>query len=123
MDHINGMTICEYWESKKRFGNGSTQDVHWGAVRKAMESAGQAHHHWVVKQASGFCATGKMMQQWNQRKTAKCPQCAVAVEDELHVWRCKGEGVETVWEESIQKLGQLMIKQKTLPNLAAIICG
>ena len=87
-----------------------------------MESAGRARRHWVVKQASGFCATEKMMQQWNQRKTAKCPRCAVAVEDELHVWMCKGEGVEAVWEESIQKRGQWMIKQKTLPNLAAIIC-
>ena len=46
----------------------------------------------------------------------------MAVEDELHVWMCKGEGVETVWEESIQKLGQWMLKQRTLPNLAAIIC-
>ena len=122
VDHIDGMTIREYWESKKRFGNGSIQEVHWGAVGKAMESAGRARRHWVVKQASGFCATGKMMQRWNQRKTAKCPRCAVAVEDELHVWMCKGEGVETVWEESIQKLGQWMLKQKTLPNLAAIIC-
>ena len=60
--HIDGMTICDYWESKTRFGNGSTQDVHWGAVGKTMESAGRALHHWVVKQASGFCATGKMMQ-------------------------------------------------------------
>ena len=115
VDHIDGMTIREYWESKKRFGNGSIQEVHWGAVGKAMESA---RCHWVVKQASGFCATGKMMQRWNQRKTAKCPRCAVAVKDELHVWMCKGEGVETVWEESIQKLGQWMLKQKTLPNLA-----
>ena len=86
-----------------------------------MESAGRARRHWVVKQASGFCATGKMMQWWNQRKAAKCPQCATAVEDELHVWMCKGEGVEAVWEGSIQKLGQWMIKQKTLPNIA-IIC-
>ena len=75
--------------------------------------------HWVVKQASGFCATGKMMQQWNQRKTAKCPRCSVAVEDELHVWMCKGEGVETVWEESIQKLGQWMLKQKNLTKLSS----
>ena len=85
VDHIDGMTIREYWESKKRFGNGSIHEVHWGAVGKAMESAGRARRHWVVKQASDFCATGKMMQRWNQRKTAKCPRCSVAVEDELHV--------------------------------------
>ena len=28
VDHIDGMTIREYWESKKRFGNGSIQEVH-----------------------------------------------------------------------------------------------
>ena len=62
------------------------------------------------------------MQRWNHRKTAKRPRCVVAGEDELHVLMCKGEGVDAVREESIQKLGQWMIKQKTLPNLAAIIC-
>ena len=34
----------------------------------------------------------------------------------------EGKGIDAVWEESIPKLGQWMIKQKMLPNLAAIIC-
>ena len=59
MDHIDGTTICEYWESKKRFGNGSTQDVHWGAVGKAMESAGRARRHWWLNRHLVFVQQGK----------------------------------------------------------------
>ena len=45
VDHIDGMTIRDYWESKKRFGNGSIQEVHWGAVGKAMD---QQNGHVVI---------------------------------------------------------------------------
>ena len=62
------------------------------------------------------------MQRWKQQTSAKCPRCDEEIEDGLHVWLCKGDGVEEVWEASIRKLRQWMTKQKTLPNLAAVVC-
>ena len=121
-DHIEGKELLEYWESKERFGTGSAEVIHWEAVGKAMSAVGRTRRQWVVKHASGFCATGKMLQRWKQQESAKCPRCEVSVEDARHVWLCKGEGVQTRWEQSIRKLRVWMTMQKTQPNLADVIC-
>ena len=121
-EHIDGSKICEYWESKSRFQQGTHNNIHWEAVGKEMENVGRTRRQWVVKHSSGFCATGKMMQRWKKQQTAKCPRCEEQVEDEIHVWLCKGDGVDEMWENSIRKLHLWMLKAKTLPNLAAVIC-
>ena len=87
-----------------------------------MKETKRTRRHWVVKHSSGFCATGKMMKRWKQQLSSKCPRCDEPVEDELHVWRCQGEGAADIWLESIRKLRSWMMKSKTLPNLTAIIC-
>jgi len=61
------------------------------------------------------------MHQWKQRESAKCPRCDDE-EDAKHVWVCQGEGVDAVWSCALQKLHRWMIEQKTLPNLADVIC-
>ena len=121
-DHIEGSKLCDYWESKGRFGDSSSEQVHWDAVATAMAAEGRSRRQWVVKHSSGFCGTGKMMQRWKLQESAKCPRCEEGVEDARHVWVCKGDGVENVWNEAIKKLRQWMLRQKTLPNLVAVIC-
>ena len=121
-DHIEGNELREYWESKERFGTGSADDIHWEAVGKAMSAVGRTRRQWVVKHASGFCATGKMLQRWKQQESAKCIRCDAVVEDARHVWLCKGEGVQTRWDQSIKKLREWMTMQQTQPNLANVIC-
>ena len=75
----------------------------------------------MTKHGSGFCATGKRMFRWEKRDTAKCPRCEED-EDTLHVWKCRGEGVDQVWEKAIAGLNRWMVENKTFPNLADVIC-
>ena len=62
------------------------------------------------------------MKRWKQQKSSKCPRCENETEDELHVWQCQGEGVEGKWKESIQKLHLWLLRSRSQPNLAAVIC-
>ena len=121
-EHIDGEAICEYWKEKGRFGSSRKEAIHWDAIGKAMEEVGRPRRQWIVKHASGFCATGKMMKRWKQQSSSKCPRCDEEVEDALHVWRCTGEGVEVQWKDSIQKLHLWMLRSRSQPNLAAVIC-
>jgi len=105
VDHVHGSELCEYWEERGRSGSGSAGDIDWEASGRAMVNAQRSRRQWVRKHGSGFCATGKMMFQWKKRDTAKCPQCEED-EDTLHVWKCRGEGVDQVWEKAIAGLNR-----------------
>ena len=61
------------------------------------------------------------MHWWKQRELAQCPKCDEE-EDAKHVWVCQGKVIDAVWSCALQKLHRWMIEQKTLPNLADVIC-
>ena len=121
-EHIDGSVTRSYWEGKERFRPEAWERVHWEAVGRAMSEAGRPRRQWVVKHASGFCATGKMMKRWNKQQSTKCPRCDEEVEDARHVWQCKGQGADDVWKSSLRKLHLWMLRSRTQPNLAAVIC-
>jgi hypothetical protein len=87
-----------------------------------MKAAPRSRRHWIVKHASGFCATGKMMKRWKQRDSDFCPRCQ-APEDTTHVWTCKGKDANATWNKSIEELRKWLITQKTLPSLTKVLCN
>ena len=121
IEHIQGKAVKKYWDGKKRFGGKSSADIDWNATKKAMESVPLSRKRWVSKHASGFCAVGKMMLKWKKRETDECPRCG-ASEDVEHVIRCRGEGSDEIWENSISQLRVWMTTQKTLGSMADVIC-
>jgi hypothetical protein len=70
--HIVGQTAITYWDSKGWF-NGHSDLIDWDSVGVAMKAAPLPRRQWIVKHTSGFCATGKMMKQWNQQDSDLCP--------------------------------------------------
>ena len=121
VEHIQGRSVRKYWEGKERFGNKSASDIDWEASKKAMESAVLSRKRWVTKHTSGFCAVGQMMLKWKKRPTDECPRCGVS-ENVEHVLQCRAKESDEIWSTSIKNLRMWMTKQKTLPNLADVIC-
>ena len=111
--HISGKRALNYWESKQRFEQGSTADVDWQATEDSMKALPKARQHWLVKQASGFCATGKMMLRRREWSTAKCPRCDCEMEDSAHVLQCQGSGAKETWQQGIEGLDSWMSQKGT----------
>ena len=121
IDHIRGTRAQKYWDKRKRFKEGSSADVDWQATADAMKSMPRARQHWMTKQASGFCATGKMMQRRGEWKTAKCLRCEEEMEDSEHVLRCSGAGAKEQWQEGIKSLRKWTAEQGTACDISAAI--
>ena len=121
IEHIQGRKVKEYWDGKKRFGNKTSSDIDWEASNKAMKSVVLSRKRWVTKHSSGFCAVGQMMLKWKKRPTDECPRCGVS-ENVEHVVRCRGKESDEIWLTAIKQLRIWMTQQKTLPNLADVIC-
>ena len=120
-DHLQGTHILAYWDSKKRFGDGTTTSVDWKATEKAMKGVSLSRQHWVTKHTSGHFSSGKMMKRWKKRDTAQCPRCDQD-EDAQHVWKCQGKDANVKWENSIARLKVWMRRHKTHPTVILVIC-
>ena len=54
-DHIRGDICRGYWDSKNRFGAGSSASVNWDATQQAMLDVKRSRRHWVTKHTTGYC--------------------------------------------------------------------
>ena len=107
------MKALDYWESKQRFLDETSSEVDWQATEDGMKGLPKARQHWLVKQASGFCATGKMMLRRKEWSAAKCPRCECEVEDSEHVLKCQGSGAVEQWKHGIDALDSWMRNKGT----------
>jgi hypothetical protein len=121
-DHARGICALRHWEEKARFGDVGVLSVDWECTGMAMKAAPLTRRHWISKQATGFCGTGKMMQLWKQRSTAECPRCHAPEEDVEHVYRCPNEDATAIWAESIDALLEWMLDNGSCPELARAFC-
>ena len=112
--------IVRYWEEMGRFGSGIHTEVDWETVGMGMASVPRTRRHWVTKHVSGFCSTGKMMQRWGKRASAKCPRCD-ADEDAAHVWKCRGHGADDIWTKAMENLKVTLVKACTHPNIIEVL--
>jgi Reverse transcriptase (RNA-dependent DNA polymerase) len=119
---IHGTAAKERWNKKKRFLEGTSEDIDWEAQGKAIASVQHSRQVWIVKHAVGMCGVGKWMKRWKQRESAECPRCQHPEEDEEHVWKCQNTEAKNVWKKSIEKLREWMTLKKTDPELRDGIC-
>jgi hypothetical protein len=121
VDHLHGNAAMSYWDSKNRFGAGTSALIDWRSTEKAMKAVSPTRQRWVTKHVSGFCGSRKMLHRWKKCADAICPRCE-SVEDAQHVWKCQGRGANDVWEKSIEQLREWLMREKTLPIMTAMIC-
>ena len=96
------------------------QNLSW----TGMEALHKARQHWLVKQASSVCSTGKTMVQRRKWSMAKCPRCDCEVEDSEHILLCKGSGAKEQWEQGLSALASWMRHTGTAVDVnQAIIQG
>jgi hypothetical protein len=77
--------------------------------------------HWVLKQVSGICGVGKMMNIWKKRETDECPRCG-EMEDAVHVLECPDPEAITQFEEAIDNLHKWLEAQCMAPEATELIC-
>ncbi len=56
------------------------------------------------------------MKRWKKRPMADCPRCG-AQETAQHVWVCRGNDADNVWESSINTLQSWLASVNTDPDL------
>ena len=115
--HVQGPPCTQYWDEKNRFEPGDSTAVDWKATAKAMKTVPHSRRIYVTKHSAGICGVGKWMKRWKQRESAKCPRCDHEEEDAQHVLKCRGEGVEQVWETALESLEQRCIDLNTDPDI------
>jgi hypothetical protein len=88
-----------------------------------MSQLTPAERHFITKNASNYCGVGTTLVQWKFQADATCPRCG-AVEDGIHVYRCRGSDADEVWNKNLQKLAEYMSKSETDPKLQdALLSG
>jgi hypothetical protein len=70
----------------------------------------------ITKHATGMCGMGKFMKIWGERETDACSR-GRAPENLAHVWMCPHPQAIDVWNASLKKLEDWMIKVGTLPDI------
>jgi hypothetical protein len=68
------------------------------------------------KHTSGMCGVGKFQKIWKLRETDACPHCGEP-EDALHVWQCRSSAVSNLWEHSLEKLRNHLLRLDTDPKI------
>jgi hypothetical protein len=84
----------EYWKEKLSLPEGTRID--WVGFEKAIKGLPRARRHWLAKQSSGMCTSGRMMKAMGMRETDECPRCGES-EDSTHLWQCSDQGTEIAW--------------------------
>jgi hypothetical protein len=117
-NHVGISQAERYWD--KRSGVGHAERVDWQAHTKAGKEVQGSRRIWIVKQASGMFASGKMMVQVGDRDRPDCPFCGQP-ENSAHIWLCQHQATLARWSESIQQLGHWMQTVRTDPAIMAAV--
>ena len=68
---IKGLVIFNYWVNvKKRIPEDKIDHIGWKTQGVAMTSSGWYTRSWVSKLMFGWCATGKIVKVWKQRRVS-----------------------------------------------------
>ncbi len=111
----------DYWESRN-IPHRCFYSVHWDAVGQALKSYPRHTRVFITKHTVGMCGVGKFMHRWKERDNPNCPRCG-CFEDAPHVWTCKGEDSNAVWDKFLLSLSQWLKEMQTDPDLAGFFWG
>ncbi len=62
------------------------------------------------------------MKRWNLREDSNCPRCG-EFEDAPHVWKCRGQGADEIWEKALEDLEGWLNKIQTDPDIVYCLVG
>jgi len=74
-------------------------------------------HHWMVKFATGFCATGSHMIYNKQWQAAECPCYRHPQEITVHILQCPSSKSQNLWNDSILQLQDILLEANTDPGI------
>ena len=95
------------------------EDIDWSATERAMSQLPLHRRRWVTKHVTGICGVAKCMHRWGKREDDKCCRCGES-EDAVHVWKCRTQETDALWEKAMDELATWLRDQVTAP---AIIRG
>jgi hypothetical protein len=108
-----------YWESRN-IPPTTFDSVHWEAVGQALQNSPRSKRIFITKHTVGMCGVGKFMHRWKERNNPNCPRCGL-FEDAPHVWVCKGEDSNAVWDSFLHSLSQWLEEAQTDPDLTSTV--
>ena len=116
-ERVNDHPIRQYWERKSAITNHIFPKVNWEAVGKIFSESSIGERRWFVKQATGHCATGTVMNQRHEWSHSKCPRCGLMEESPIHVCCCMAPTAVKQRDESMDKLRTAFESHVTEPNV------
>lgn len=115
-DLVHAEAAKEYWTRKDKLTQATIDSVNWELIEIAMNESRCSRRVFISKHSSGMCGVGKFMKRWKIRQDDSCPRCG-SPEDSAHVWTCKGEGANEVWEKALIDLEGWFNQKHTDPDL------
>jgi hypothetical protein len=115
-DLVHSDEAKEYWKRKDNLSDTDIDSVNWDLIGVAMKETKRSQRIFISKHSSGMCGVGKFMKRWQQRHDDSCPRCGMQ-EDSAHVWLCKGEGVDEIWDKAILEVERWLTKVQTDPDI------
>ena len=95
--------------------------VQWDDLRRALDGKPRMYQLWYAKQGSGYCGTGKNMQQWQMTTNSRCPNCNKPKEDAAHLNVCNSIDRKRLLQRSIGELEVWMEDHNTHPDILEFV--
>jgi hypothetical protein len=115
--HCGILRAEQYW--RRKIGD-RTDDVDWEGTGAAIRGIKKQRRQWLTKHISGFCSVGRMAKRVGLRDTDTCPRCNQE-ETAEHVWTCKHQDVNLMWETSMEELQRVLGQSLTPVSITTAI--
>lgn len=113
---VQGGEAFQYWTQKEKVEPLMLEYVAWKGVEHALEMSTRLRQHFITKHTMGICGVGKWMKCWKKWTVDSCPRCGLpAMAD--HVWACKGEQLDKIWDQAITNLKERIVKANMDPEI------
>ena len=119
-EYIHDQIARNYWIKRGRLTTDNVSRVDWEGAGAAMKASSLARRKFIMKHSTGFCGVGKWLVRCKQADSDACPICSQP-EDVEHVWRCQGDGVQTVWEDGTRKLSDWVERNNSHAGMKSAI--
>jgi hypothetical protein len=86
-----------------------------------MQGSSIQQQHWISKRVAGDCGANAILLQRRQKSHEKCPFCSDN-ETPLHVYQCKHDQVQSLWDAQMEGLRGYLIEAKTDPAITTQLC-
>lgn len=123
MGHISSIKAIPQWEKHFNWVKGSGQRINWSMLGYAAQQTRLSRRTWIIKHASGFFSSGKMMVLRKQRDSAACPRCHDAEEDATHIVQCPHPDAVQNWNTAMAGFESWLVLLPSAADLAKLLCA